>query len=264
MHKPQLKQLPIECLSRGKFQPRKQFDIEALTELSESIKSSGLIQPIVVRPISDKQYEIVAGERRWRAAQKAGLTEVSCLINAYSDEQTAAVSTIENVNRVDLNPIEEAYAYQRLIDDFGYLHDEIAAVVGKSRSKITNLLRLLVLDKRVQTFLIEGEITEGHGKILAGCSESIQYQLAEKCIRQGWSVRKLEQMAKLHTQPKTAMQNAEDVNIKALESLASEQVGAAVKLEHDEVERSGWLKIKYYNADTLAGILDKLGIQYEE
>jgi len=263
MSKARLQQLPIELLQRGKYQPRKQFGAEALTELAESIKSSGLIQPIVVRPINDKEYEIVAGERRWRAAQKAGLDSVPCLVNDYSDEQTAAVTTIENVNRVDLNPIEEANAYQRLINDFGYLHDEIAAVVGKSRVKITNLLRLLTLDPRVQKMLIEGELSEGHGKVLAGLSPQKQYLLAEQCVQRGWSVRKLDEVAKRHNQPHTAMQGAEDVNIKALENLASEQFGSIVKLEHDEVERAGWLKIKYYNPDILAGILDKLGIKYE-
>ena len=263
MSKARLQQLPIELLQRGQYQPRKQFDQEALTELAESIKSSGLIQPIVVRPIDENNYEIVAGERRWRAAQKAGLDTVPCLINQYSDEQTAAVTTIENVNRVDLNPIEEANAYQRLINDFDYLHDEIAAVVGKSRAKITNLLRLLTLDERVQKMLIEGELSEGHGKVLAGCSKQKQYMLAEQCTQRGWSVRKLDEVVKKHNQPHTAMQAATDVDIKALENLASEQVGSTVKLEHDDIERAGWLKIKYYNSDILAGILDKLGVKYD-
>jgi ParB family chromosome partitioning protein len=261
--KPQLQNLPIDLLTRGKFQPRRQFAEEALTELAESIRSSGLIQPIIVRPLADKQYEIVAGERRWRAAQLAGLTDVPCLINFYTDEQTAAVTTIENVNRVDLNPIEEARAYQRLVDDFGYLHDEIAAVVGKSRVKITNILRLLKLDSRVQQLLITGELSEGHGKLLASLPEEKQFALAERCIQKAWSVRKLEEVLKQLTKPVTAMQAMEDVNINALENAVSEQVGSEVKLEHDAIERSGWLKIKYYNPEILAGILDRLGIKYE-
>jgi len=264
MLKPQLKQIPIEYLTRGQYQPRKQFDDLALEELASSIKSSGLIQPIVVRPIDEKNYEIVAGERRWRAAQKAGLDKVPCLINHYDDEQTAAITTIENVNRVDLNPIEEAQAYQRLIDDFGYLHDEIAAVVGKSRSKITNLLRLLTLDERIQQYLITQVLSEGHGKVLITCPQNKQVQLADQCIKHGWSVRKLQDMVRMYCQPKKAMQSTDDINIKALENLASEQVGANVKLEHDDTQRSGWLKIKYYNADTLAGILDKLGVKYSD
>lgn len=263
MKKPQLQTLSIELLQRGKFQPRRQFDEATLQELAESIRASGLIQPIVVRPLRQGNYEIVAGERRWRAAQLAGLTEVTCLINYYTDEQTAAVTTIENVNRVDLNPIEEANAYQRLIDEFGYLHDEIAAVVGKSRAKITNILRLLKLDKRVQQMLIAGQLSEGHGKILASCPEEKQFMLAQRAIQKEWSVRKLEEVIKQLTKPVTAMQAMDDVNIKALENTVSEYIGSQVKLEHDAVERSGWLKIKYYNPEILAGILDKLGIKYE-
>src|SRR4029079_3847018 len=166
--KPTLQQITIDRLSRGKYQPRQHFDPEKLQELADSIKSTDwLLQPIVVRPLSDGNYEIVAGERRWRAAQLAGLGEVSCLVFNYSDEQALQASIVENISRADLNPIEEAQAYQRLIDEFHYLHEEVAASVGKSRTAITNSLRLLKLDPRVQKFLIEGKLSEGHGKILA-------------------------------------------------------------------------------------------------
>jgi ParB family transcriptional regulator, chromosome partitioning protein len=259
--KPQLQHLPIEQLQRGKFQPRKHFDKESLDELAVSIQSSGVIQPIVVRPIAEHQYEIVAGERRWRAALQAGFDTVPCLINQYTDEQTAAVTAIENVNRVDLNPIEEAQAYQRLVEDFHYLHDEISAVVGKSRSKISNVLRLLTLNIKVQTMIIEGLLSESHAKVLLSSPPFKQVELAELCVQKGWSVRKLEDMIKQYSKPHTAIQATDDIHIAAVENLASEQLGSPVKLEHDEKQRSGWLKIKYYNPEILAGILERLGIE---
>src|SRR5579883_2735188 len=191
-----LQQISIELLVRGKYQPRQHFDPEKLKELADSIKSTGgLLQPIVVRPFHD-QYEIVAGERRWRAAQMAGLGEVSCLICHYTDEQALQASIVENISRADLNPIEEAQAYQRLIDEFHYLHEEVAASVGKSRTAITNSLRLLKLDARVQQYLVTGMISEGHGKILAGLEPQHQIELAERCVQKGWNVRKMEAEAK--------------------------------------------------------------------
>lgn len=259
--KPILKEIPIEQLRRGKFQPRQQFDETALQELATSICSSGIIQPLVVRQLALQQYEIVAGERRWRAAMLAGMLQVPCLVNHYSDEQTAAVTAIENVNRVDLNPIEEAQAYQRLIDEFQYQHDEIAAVVGKSRSKITNLLRLLTLSSQVQVMIMTGELSEGHGKVLASAPSHKQFELARDCVISGWSVRRLEDFIKKQSQPVTAIQACDDIHVQVLEERASEQLGAPVKLEHDEKQRTGWLKIKYYNSDILAGILERLGIE---
>jgi ParB family chromosome partitioning protein len=200
--RPILQFLSIDLLVRGKYQPRRHFDSAQLQELAESIKTTGgLLQPIVVRPINSNQYEIVAGERRWRAAQLAGLNDVSCLVSHYTDEQALQASIIENISRADLNPIEEAQAYQRLIDEFQYLHDEVAAAVGKSRTSITNVLRLLKLDPRVQELLIHGKLSEGHGKILAGLPISAQFQLAELSIQKGWSVRKIEAEAKKLQQP---------------------------------------------------------------
>src|ERR1700733_13956835 len=153
--KPTLQQVPIELLKRGQYQPRLYFDPKKLRELADSIKSmDGLLQPIVARPLTNGHFEIVAGERRWRAAQLAGLMEVSCLIYHYTDEQALQAAIVENINRSDLNPIEEAKAYQRLIDEFSYLHDEVAASVGKSRVAITNSLRLLKLDPRLKDMLV--------------------------------------------------------------------------------------------------------------
>jgi len=174
-----LQQVAIDLLVRGRYQPRQHFDPEKLQELADSIKSTGgLLQPIVARPLPNGQYEIVAGERRWRAAQLAGLLDVSCLVCPYTDEQALQAAIVENISRADLNPIEEAKAYQRLIDEFQYLHEEVAASIGKSRTVITNSLRLLKLDPRVQTLLIEEKLSEGHGKILAGLDSHLQYELA--------------------------------------------------------------------------------------
>lgn len=257
--KPQLCQLGIEQLRRGRFQPRRDFDETALAELAESIRSSGLIQPIVVRLCGEQQYEIVAGERRWRAAQLAGLDSVPCLINNYTDEQAAAVTTIENIQRKNLNPIEEAQSLQRLVDDFNYLHDEVAAVIGKSRSQVTNTLRLLRLDERVQRWLIEGKLSEGHGKILAGLHHHQQVQLAERCIEQAWSVRQTEQQVKkMQNQP--AIAPAHRADIKRLERIISDRLGAKIKVDTDTAAQSGWLSIQFHDNDTLSGLLEKMGI----
>ena len=164
----QVKQIPIEFLQRGKFQTRVEFSKIELQELSDSIKANGLVQPIVVREKSNNNYEIIAGERRWRAAQMAGLANISCIIRKYNDEQAAAVTAVENLNRVDLNPIEEAHAFEKLMLDYNYSHEEIAAAVAKSRSKITNSLRLLSLPLVAKQAIITGELSEGHAKILAG------------------------------------------------------------------------------------------------
>ncbi len=264
MQKPEYLDLPIEKLLRGRYQPRREFDGEALEELAISIKSNGLIQPIVVRPLAKDRYEIIAGERRWRAAQMAGIHAIPCLINYYSDTQAAAVTTIENINRVNLNPIEEATAYQRLIDEFNYIHEEIAAIVGKSRVKITNILRLLKLEKTVQQLLISEQISEGHGKALVSLPPAQQATLAQTCVDQGWSVRKLEQHIKKASLPQKALQHTQDTNIQALETHVSEQFGAEVKLEADQSQSSGWLKIRYFDYDTLSGLLDKMGVRYED
>ncbi len=256
--RPNLQYLPIERLQRGKFQPRRQFDANTLNELAESIKSAGMIQPIVVRPIDidQQQFEIVAGERRWRAAQLAGLDNVPCLVNYYSDEQTAAVTTIENVNRIDLNPIEEAQAYQRLINDFSYLHEEVAAVVGKSRTKVTNSLRLLKLSPQVQKLLIDGQLTEGHGKVLASLPEGSQFKLAQKTIKAGWSVRKVEQEVKrLQESPLPAF--TKDPNIQHLERNLADHIGCKVAIDYEG--NKGSLKIDFHNLEILQGLLKKMG-----
>lgn len=261
--KPELKYIPTEHMSPGKYQPRKDFDANLLQELAASIKSAGLIQPIVIRPIGNMQYEIIAGERRWRAAQLAGITELPCLVKPVSDQQAAAITTIENIQRKDLNPIEEAQGYHRLMLEFGYHHDEIAAIVSKSRTQISNSLRLLKLDQRVQTLLIEGKLSTGHGKILAGVASDFQFALATRAIEEGWSVRKMEVESKYPQQSNQVTKNTTDPNLRRLEQSASDQFGAEVKLENDGNKSGGWLKIRYYDNEILAGILEKLGVDYK-
>ncbi len=259
-NKAELKDISIENLTRNRFQPRQYFDDECLQEMAQSIRSSGIVQPIVVRPLKEKDsYEIVAGERRWRAAQMVGLHKVSCLINHYTDDQSAEIAMVENVNRVDLNPIEEALAYQRLIDQFGYSHDEISVAMGKSRTKITNALRLLKLQPQLQEWLIGGKLSEGHGKCLAGLNKTDQLDLAKKIISRGWSVRKLENQIKKLLQEKDYAHPERDPNIKSLEKKLSEHVGCRTSIDFSEGK--GQVKIDFQNLDILEGILSKFGIK---
>jgi ParB family transcriptional regulator, chromosome partitioning protein len=258
-----LQQLPIDLLVRGKYQPRQHFDPEKLQELADSIKSTdGLLQPIVVRPLVDGRYEIVAGERRWRAAQLAGLSDVSCLVCIYTDEQALQASIVENISRADLNPIEEAQAYQRLIDEFHYLHEEVAASIGKSRTAITNSLRLLKLDARVQKLLISGQLTEGHGKILASLPPHQQIDLAERCVQKGWNVRKMEAEAKKLQSSDINSGTYSDINTKHLETALSEHIGNRVHVEY-ETQGGGHIRIRFNNIDELEGHFDRIGFKYE-
>ncbi len=262
--KPTLQQLSIDQLVRGAYQPRQHFDATQLQELAESIKTTGgLLQPIVVRPKTKDQYEIVAGERRWRAAQLAGLTEISCLVSSYTDEQALQAALIENINRTDLNPIEEAQAYQRLIDEFNYLHEEVAAAVGKSRTTITNALRLLKLDPRVQQLLMTQQLSEGHGKILAGIAVELQYALADQSIKKGWSVRKIEMEAKKLLQPADKNNLYSDPNIKRLETALSDHIGNPVNIDYED-RGGGYLRIRFNNIDELEGHFQRLNFKVEE
>lgn len=266
--KAELKLIPLEHLQRGRYQPRKEFDPEALRELSDSLQSTGLLQPVIVRPINENNYEIIAGERRWRAAQLAGWSEINCLINRFSDEQAAEAAAIENIIRVDLNPIEEANAYQRLIEEFGYIHDEVAVAVGKSRVKITNTLRLLKLDPSLQQQIIEGLLSEGHGKTLAALPLLQQRELAQKCVTHHWNVRKLElEVKKLSQAPSSEALFKKDANLSYLEKIVTDKIGCRTSIDFDT--HRGSLKIEFANLDILDGLLRKLKIDinklgYEE
>ncbi|MBX3709307.1 MAG: ParB/RepB/Spo0J family partition protein [Gammaproteobacteria bacterium] len=262
--RPTLQQLPIDLLVRGKYQPRQHFDPDKLRELADSIKSTGgLLQPIVVRPAADNQYEIVAGERRWRAAQLAALADVSCLVCQYTDEQALQAAIVENISRTDLNPIEEAQAYQRLIEEFHYLHEEVAASVGKSRTAITNSLRLLKLDLRVQQLLITGQLSEGHGKILAGLEPHDQVELAQRCAQKGWNVRKMEMEAKKLQQATMPNSTYSDANVARLETAISEHIGNRTQIEYEE-RGGGYIHIRFNNIDELEGHFERMGFKYED
>ena len=250
--------IPLDRLARGIYQPRRQFDENLLHELADSIKSLGMIQPITVRPLTNGNYEIVAGERRWRAAQLAGLSDVPCIIRHYSDEEAAQAATIENLQREDLNPIEEARAYQRLIHEFDYTHEQIATSLGKSRTKVSNSLRLLNLDSRVQQWLINKKLSEGHGKILISLPIAWQIKLGEKCIQHDWSVRKLEMEIK-KIQDKPLVEKA-DPNLLRLEQNLASELAAEVKFETENAG-SGWIKIRYYDLETLEGLFQKFGVK---
>lgn len=262
MQQAELKTIPVIQIQPGRFQPRKNFSQEAINELAESIKAQGLIQPIVVRPIDGDRYEIIAGERRWRAVQLAGLDEINCLIYHYHDEAAAAVSLIENLSRDDLNPIEVALGYQRLIDEFDYIQEEVAAACGVSRTKVANALRLLTLAAEVQTLIIERKLSDGHGKVLAGYSHAVQKEYATLIMRHHWSIRKLEEQLTRLKAGQGKDKASPSLDVEALERTLSEQLNTDVSIDTYKTD-GGVLKIRFYNNDTLAGILEKLELEYD-
>lgn len=260
----EFKFLSIECLQAGQYQPRQDFDSISLQELAQSIASQGLIEPLVVRNIAKHRYEIIAGERRWRAAKLAGLIEVPCLIGDYSDKQACALTLVENIQRKDLNLIEEAMGYRRLVDEFQYHQDEIAVLVGKSRSHIANILRLLHLTEWVKRLIREHSLSMGHARLLVGLSPVQQEFLAQKTLDEQWSVRQLEHAVKNHkVNESEPLKNAKkDRDIERLQTILAEQIGAPVQIVNENNE-GGWLKVKFFDNDTLAGLLERLGLRYD-
>ena len=261
MSKAILKELPIEYLESGEFQPRHNFDPEALTELATSIQSQGIVQPIVVRPKSIiNRYEIIAGERRWRAAQQAGLENVPCLIRSVDDEAAAQIALIENTARQDLNPLEEAEGILKLVQLFDYTHEEVAAVIGKSRSDVTNLLRLIKLEPRVKTLIHENKLSKSHAKLLIEVDSQYQYELAKQSIVKNWSTRVLEKAIKQLTEANLnkppVSKNSADTQ--RLERQLSDYLGSPVNLTSDK-QHAGQLTIKFNNLDELDGILARIG-----
>ena len=249
----ELKNLPIEYLQRGKYQPRREMPAEGLEELAESIRSQGIMQPIVVRPIADNRYEIIAGERRWRASQLAGLESVPALIREVPDEAAAAMALIENLQREDLNPMEEALALVRLQQEFELTHAEIAGLVGKSRTTITNLLRLTGLRDDVQTLLENGDIEMGHGRALLGLPAEQQSSAAATVVSRGLSVRQTEALVRrLVDEAKSPAKSSPriDPDIKQLQDSLSEKLGSPVQIQHGAKGR-GKLTIKYSSLDEL-------------
>lgn len=253
-----LRHMPIEDLQPGRYQPRRDMRDEALQDLAESIKAQGVIQPIVIRPIDSGGYEIIAGERRWRAAQLASLHEVPVVIRDVDDRAAIAMALIENIQREDLNPLEEAQSLQRLIDEFGFTHEQAASAVGRSRSAVSNLLRLLALSDEVKALVVGRELEMGHARTLLALPREQQYAIALRIVKDGLSVRAAEKLVQAQTRPKSANAAAsKDPNIARLESELSETVGAAVNIKHSS-RGKGTLTISYSSLDQLEGVLERL------
>ena len=256
-----LRKLPVDVIQRGKYQPRRDMHPEALEELAESIKAQGVMQPIVVRPISADKYEIIAGERRWRATQLAGLDTIPAVIRYVPDEAAIAMALIENIQREDLNPMEEALALSRLQQEFDLTHQQIAEAVGKSRATVTNLLRLMSLREDVQRMLEHGDLEMGHAKTLLGLPAEHQSQAASNVVSKGLSVRQTEAMVRTlladMDSPKAKKSQQIDPDIKNLQQQLSEKVGVPITIQHS-AKGSGKLVLKYNNLNELDGILSHI------
>lgn len=257
--KDNLQYLAVDKIQRGRYQPRRDMDQEALEELSLSIKSQGVIQPIVVRSVDMGRYEIIAGERRWRAAQLAGLTEIPVTIRDVPDEAAIAMALIENIQREDLNPIEEAMALQRLMDEFELTQQRVAEIVGKSRTTVTNLLRLLKLTPETKKMLEYGDLEMGHARALLGLEHDQQIRAAKEVVSRSLSVRQTEELVKQFQNPKAAKsKSAPGPELQNLEQRWKQSLGMSVKISQTD-KGNGKLTISYDSLDQLNGILDRMG-----
>ncbi len=259
-----LRRLPVGQLQPGKYQPRREMDEAKLSELADSIKSQGVIQPILARQLPGGNYEIVAGERRWRASQLAGLDEVPVVVRELEDRTVIAMALIENIQREDLNPLEEAEALQRLISEFALTHAEAAEAVGRSRAAVSNLLRLLELPIAIRVLLESRRLEMGHARALLTLAPELASRLAQEAADEGWSVREVERRAQAfaagkvpENRPQAAPRAAPQADIAALETELSESLGAKVAIAHGRGGK-GRLVIHYTNLDTLDGVLEKL------
>ena len=251
-----LNNLPVERLQQGVFQPRREFDQEALQTPADSIKAQGILQPVLVRPVATGRFEILSGERRWRAAQLAGLDSVPVVVKDVNDEAAIAIGLIENIQREDLNPVEEGLGLKRLQDEFGLNQEQVAAAVGRSRSAVANLLRLLNLEKDVLAMLERGELDAGHAKVLLALTGGDQVRAARNVVKRGLSVRQTETLVK-SWDAKTRTPAAHDPNISRLEQDLSTRLGAKVRIQHQQNGR-GRLEVHYTSLDELDGVLSKI------
>jgi len=253
-----LQQLPIDLIQRGKYQPRRDMQSEALEELAESIRKQGVLQPIVVRHIDDKRYEIIAGERRWRATQLAGLDKIPALVRDVPDDAAIAMALIENIQREDLNAMEEAVALARLRDEFELTQQEVATAVGKSRAAVANLLRVLTLREDVKILLEHGDLELGHAKALLGLPPELQSSAASQVVSKGLSVRQAESLVRnllaAHQNPEAPDATDVDPDIKRLQTDLGDRVGVPVIIQHS-AKGKGRLVFKYTSLDELEGIL---------
>ena len=255
--------IALDRILPGRFQPRSRMDEASLDELAESIKAQGVMQPILVRPADAGRYEIIAGERRWRAAQRAGLKEMPALVRGVPDQAALAMALIENIQREDLNPLEEAQGISRLIDEFGLSHESAASAVGRSRSAVSNLLRLLQLAKPVQELLLAGKLDMGHARALLPLSAAQQVSAAGRIVAQGLSVRDAERLANESLAPparrkkKRRNGKSNDMDVARLEEELSDLLGAAVRIV-PVGKGAGRIVIGYASLDQLEGIIAKL------
>lgn len=251
--------LPVGALQPGKYQPRTRMDPGSLEELAASIKAQGLIQPISVRPVGGGRYEIIAGERRWRACQIAGLNEVPVLVREIPDDAALAMSLIENIQRENLNPLEEAAGLQRLIDEFRMTHQQAADAVGRSRSAASNLLRLLQLAKPAQDMLMAGDIEMGHARALLPLPKSEQGRVAAQVVERGWSVRETEKLVTRELNPPAKKAAAKQGNrdLERLEEEVADSIGAVVKIAANR-KGAGVVSIRFSSLEQLDGLLERL------
>ena len=256
-----LRNLPVDVIQKGRYQPRHEIAQEALQELADSIRAQGVVQPVVVRPLAGQsgKYELIAGERRWRASQLAGLHEIPAVVRDVPDQAAMAMGLIENIQREELNPIEEAAALQRLIEEFGLTHQETAEAVGRSRAAVSNLLRLLTLEPKVKMMLEEGQLEMGHARALLALLGSTQVQAAERVFAKGLSVRETEQLVRRLQQPAKAKKTPQelDPDIRRFETELSEKLAARVQIQHS-AKGKGKMIIHYNSLDELDGILEHI------
>ena len=255
--------LDITQIRPGRYQPRRVMGEDELRELAESIRAQGLIQPVIVRELGLSDYELIAGERRWRACQLAGLTEIPAVIKAVNDEAALAMGIIENIQRADLNPVEEAQGYKRLVDEFGLTHENLAQAVGKSRSAISNSLRLLSLPEQIQQRINQGLLEMGHARALITLPVLAQLQLAEAAIREAWSVREMERQAQAWQQnvPLSAQKasKAVDADVLRLQDAIADKLGLAVKIQANQ-QQKGKLVLHFNNAEEFQQMLNALNL----
>ena len=252
----ELQHLPLDLIQRGKYQPRRDMDPEALEELAQSIQAQGVMQPIVVRPIGGNRYEIIAGERRWRASQQAGLETIPAMVREVPDEAAIAMALIENIQREDLNPIEEAVALQRLQQEFQLTQQQVADAVGKSRVTVSNLLRLIAPPEEIKTLLAHGDLEMGHARALLGLPAERQVEGARHVVARGLTVRQTEALVRqwLKDKDQPAREERLDPDIQRLEQRLAERLGSPVQIRHSQ-KGKGQLIIRYSSLDELQGVL---------
>jgi ParB family chromosome partitioning protein len=257
-----LKSLPLDLISPGPYQPRSIFDKDRMEELAESIRHQGVIQPVVVRASGDNKYELIAGERRWRAAQMAGIEKIPAIVREVPDEIAIAMALVENIQRENLNPIEEATALRRLVDEYQMTHQEAGDAVGRSRSSVSNLLRLLELSKEVRELVDARHLEMGHARALLTLEPVLQAKAAREVVSKRLSVRETERLVRRLKNPPNRKTQVTDPDIQRLQENLSEKLCARVKLTHD-ASGKGKMVITYNSADEFEGILEKLGFDIE-